>query len=210
MDVGMFNNINTGDQQRKSSLALTLDSAENQDKSNDDGKKKMMHREIEKKRRQEMAALYASLRSVLPLEYIKGKRSLAEHMNEAVNYIKHLQTRIKVLGRRRDELKIGTSSLPSLSASSSTSSTSPRVAVHPCFGGVEIVISRGGSVEQGLVLSRLLKILLGQGLTVISCATTQVNERLVYTIQSEVSDPAWGDFSGLQQILTESLTRFSN
>lgn len=72
-------------------------------------------------------------------------------MNEAVNYIRHLQTRIRVLGRRRDELKIGTSSLPSLSASSSTSSTSPRVAVHPCFGGVEIVIRRVGYVEQGLV-----------------------------------------------------------
>lgn len=72
----MFNNINTGGQQRKSSLALTLDSAENQDKSNDDGKKKMMHREIEKKRRQEMAALYASLRSVLPLQYIKVIKDL--------------------------------------------------------------------------------------------------------------------------------------
>ncbi|KAL6123298.1 hypothetical protein ACLB2K_075820 [Fragaria x ananassa] len=183
----------------------------------DDNQKKMMHRDTERKRRQEMATLYASLRSTLPPQSMKGKRSLADHMNEAVNYIKLMQTRIKELGSRRDDLKIQRSS-PDLSITSalgldgnlsgSTGSSSSllagnfstsHVAVNPCLGGVEIVIS----CVTGVVLSRLLQILLEQGLTVTNCATTRVNKRLVYTIQSEVSNPSCIDFPGLEQTLTK-------
>ncbi|XP_023640417.1 transcription factor bHLH120 isoform X2 [Capsella rubella] len=148
--------------------------------------KKLLHRNIERQRRQEMAILFASLRSHLPLKYIKGKRAMSDHVNGAVAFIKDTQTRIQELSARRDELKREISDHTSQTRSGSGSSRSEpaSVMVQPCVSGFEVVVSSSAS---GLPLSRVLEVLHEQGLEVISSLTARVNERLMYTIQVEIN-----------------------
>lgn len=178
----------------------------NSNNSNYNNNKKLVHRDVERQRRQEMATLYASLRALLPLEFIKGKRSISDQMNEGVNYVKYLEKKIKELGVKRDELK----RLSNLSISASQietsdqNDTSPsnRFVVHQSLVGIEIAYSCG-YLEQELPLSKVLEVLLDEGLCVVNCVSTRVDERLLHTIQAEVTDPSSFSLSDLQQKLTQ-------
>ncbi|PKI53371.1 transcription factor bHLH126-like [Punica granatum] len=175
------------------------------DNQTGDKKKKISHSDIEKQRRKEMAALYGSLRSQLPLEYLKGKRSAADQMHEAVKYVKHLQKKIKELKAKRDELK-------RRSCPSDDQSNSP--IIHECATGpvqedaVMVSLYRSGEVEvavntcvdQGLPLGRVLEILIEEGLSINGCNSTRVNERLLHFIQCEIIDAGRIDIANdLQQ-----------
>ncbi|KAH0906230.1 hypothetical protein HID58_038057 [Brassica napus] len=124
---------------------------------------KMMHREIERQRRQEMASLYASLRSLLPLHFIQ----------------------IKELSSKRDELML-------LSRGSFSDDSKDEmkmmnhVVVRHCLAGLEIVFSSrcyGGQPR----LSSVLQVLSENGLCLLNAIYSIVDDRVIYTIQAEVN-----------------------
>ncbi|KAL2541994.1 Transcription factor bHLH [Abeliophyllum distichum] len=163
-------------------------SSGNQEKEMDEKKsRKLLHRDFERQRRQEMKRLYVSLRSLLPLEYIKGKRAVSDHMHESVNYIKDMQKNIKELSLRRDKLKkIYTSGSIGAEDGSSYSNYLPNiVTLSLCQDGVEVLInsrSRGGAFP----LSRVLVELAGRSLNVVSCISTRTDDqRFLHRIQFE-------------------------
>ncbi|KAK9143626.1 hypothetical protein Syun_013026 [Stephania yunnanensis] len=175
-------------------------------------KKKMEHRETERQRRLEMTALYKDLRSKLPLECIQGKRSICDHMSEAINYIKHKEKTIKELSERRDRLikicRRNNNSSSSSSSSSCSENDNINVIVQPSRVGIEVVISTNLRVRSMLPLSSVLELLLDEGLSVVSCVSSNANETSVHNIQSEVRNTHQAniEMSELQQKLMNLVT----
>lgn len=195
--------INFGQPKRKESFTFG-EIVDNQNPKENKKVKKIMHRDIERQRRQEMATLYASLRSHLPLEYLKGKRSISDHVHQAANYIKHLQKNIEELRDKRDELK-KSSNISGTCSTVVENSQCPSIMgdsvifVRPASIGVEVVVNT--SCKQGLPLSRVIDILVGEGLSIVSCTSAKINQRLIYTLKSEVRDEGSIDVHELQHRL---------
>ncbi|VVA92608.1 unnamed protein product [Arabis nemorensis] len=158
---------------------------------------KILHREVEKQRRQEMASLYASLRSLLPLEFIQGKRSTSDQLNEAVNYIEYLQRNIKDMTSKRDDLMLLSGRSSERSNEDFRNEVSNHVVVRPCLVGVEIFF-----IVQRTSLSSVLQVLREHGLCVLGCISSNVNDRLIHTVQAEVSDLALIDLADLKDTIT--------
>lgn len=136
---------------------------------------------------------------------LQGKRSSADHVSQAVNYIKDLQNKIKKLNKKKNRLN---KSIPGTvtahptteectsSVSSSLSTSSRRcscaddkhitVIVMPCFHGMEIIISCCLERNQ-FRLSSVLQILAQEErLSVVSCLSTRLQQRFIHTIVSQV------------------------
>ncbi|XP_051138347.1 transcription factor bHLH36-like [Andrographis paniculata] len=149
--------------------------------------KKLMHREIERQRRQEMSGLYASLRSVLPAHVLKGKRSISDQIYEATKYIKFQESRIRDLGNKREACRrgagAGAGAVEEVIMPETAEVSGGTVTVEACSVGAEVLIS--GDFEL-LPLSRVLAMLVAEGLEVVSCNFTKFDGRSCYMIQSQV------------------------
>ena len=113
-------------------------------------------------------------------------------MYVAINYIKELQRKNQELYGKRDELKkLGNSSRSSICNTSADDGRNSKpynsgstISVGHSRAGIEVVVNT--AFKQGLPLARLLQVLAGEGLDVVSCVSARVNERFLYTIESEV------------------------
>ena len=114
---------------------------------------------------------------------------MSDHVLEAINYIKHMEKNIGELEVKRDKLRNLTGESSNLDSKrvNETNSLSITFTVEPCSGGgFEILMKNYLTDNNWLPLSRILDVLLDEGITVVNCVCTKVNEECLYTIQTEV------------------------
>ncbi|CAN4093100.1 unnamed protein product [Withania somnifera] len=187
------------------SKSTKLDSTKERLRSDESNKlKKVVHRNIERHRRQEMAKLVTSLRSIIPIEFIKGKRSASDHIQVAVNYIKHLQKNIQELDNTRKSYKniISLDDQNKRSTIITFQQNNNCVTVNKCEDGLEILIN--SHKKEMFYLSKVLRWLLEEEINVVSCVSSKQNEWTLIRIQCQVSDISSGfTVVGLQKKLTD-------
>ncbi|TMW81374.1 hypothetical protein EJD97_010025, partial [Solanum chilense] len=150
--------------------------------------KKVMRRDVERQRRRDMAKLYQRLRLLIPSKYLMGKRSISDHLEEIVDYVKDLKKDIEELESKREKLKemknitnISSQLAPNSSSMRLNDDEEDKIIVKSCNEGVEITI------KGGLSISKVLKVLMKEGFIVNSCVSSTINQRLVHIIQTKVS-----------------------
>nr|GEV56059.1 Myc-type, basic helix-loop-helix (bHLH) domain-containing protein [Tanacetum cinerariifolium] len=132
--------------------------------------RKLVHKEIKRERKKNITKLYASLGTLLPTEFIKGKCSISDRTYLVVNYIKHMQEKIEALSVKRDQLN-------KLVGMSVKGNVMNNVSINSCNGRtVEIQIS-SYSIEDRFHLSEILKALVEEGLHIINYTFTKINKR---------------------------------
>ncbi|KAM3269261.1 transcription factor bHLH91-like [Capsicum chacoense] len=154
--------------------------------------KNVLRRDVERQRRRDMAKLYQRLRLLIPSKYLMGKRAISDHLEEIVDYVKDLRKDIEELERKRESLKEKKNMTPSSSSSMKLSDDEDRITVKSCNEEVEI------SVKGGIPISKVVKVVMKEGLIVNSCVSSTVGQSLHHIIQSEVNTRADIDFAMLQ------------
>lgn len=117
----------------------------------------------------------------------QGKRSISDHMHEGTKYIKHLENKVKELQAKRDKLKKLSDLSPVVSDSESFSTTHLPICVivHPFPGGVQIKCSYSFR-KYVFPLSRVIHMVLKEGLDVLNCTSTKTDDSFIHTIRLEV------------------------
>ena len=111
---------------------------------------------------------------------------MSDNMQEAVDYIRHLQKRVEELREKKDELKNTSDQVTEKVESKCLIScgVQENVAVEASRAGVRVIVRT--PLSRGVSVSRVLDLLLREGLIVVSCVSTNLEERLLLSIESEV------------------------
>ncbi|XWS54169.1 hypothetical protein CRYUN_Cryun10bG0066500 [Craigia yunnanensis] len=157
---------------------------------------------IEKNRRNRMKNLYCRLNSLLPHHNSKEPLSQPDQIDEAVNYIKILQTRLKESREKKESLMGRKRSYrcPNTTAETRASLKSPEIRINEKGSAIEVALMTGQDSQ--FMFYEMIRILSEEGAEVLNANFSVVGNTIFHVVHAEI-----GAF-GTAKILMEKLNKF--
>ncbi|PQQ13956.1 transcription factor bHLH36 [Prunus yedoensis var. nudiflora] len=169
---------------------------------------KVERRVIEKNRRNQMKVLYSKLNSLLPRQNSQEPLTLPDQIDEAINYIKSLESKLQKSKEKRDSLKEKRkrSHTACTNFDGMRSSKPPQIQVHEMGSTLEVVLISGLDNYQ-VMFNEIIRILHDEQADVVHASLSTLGDSIFHVIRAEMGKSML-DFGAAK--ITEKLGRFVN
>nr|XP_025670091.1 transcription factor bHLH162-like [Arachis hypogaea] len=170
---------------------------------------KIERRLIEKNRRNHMKMLYSKLNSLLPNYNPKEALPLPDQVDEAINYIKNLEEKVKTAKEKKDGLleRMGRKRTRGggRDGSGCSNTKPPQLEVHETGSCLEIVMTCG--LENQFIFYEIIRILNEENIDVKSANSSLLGDSMIHVLHAEIP-PLLIQFGATK--VSERLKRFVN
>ncbi|KAM1004862.1 hypothetical protein ACFX13_005053 [Malus domestica] len=167
---------------------------------------------IEKNRRNQMKALFSKLNSLVPHQRSR-EASLPDQLDDAVNYIKKLQTNLEKLREKKDRL-MGIEKSSHCNAGFGRSggaiteglNSSPLVEIHEMGSALGVLMITG--LDYQFMFNESIRVIQEEGADIVNASFSVVKDTIFHTIHSKVRESAAA--GSVAARISERLKKFVN
>ncbi|PRQ28954.1 putative transcription factor bHLH family [Rosa chinensis] len=165
---------------------------------------------IEKNRRNQMKALYSELNSLLPHQRSREVTSLPDQIDEAVNYIKKLQTNLEKMREKKDS-QMGVERITINNNGGSRRGVNggglrlPQIEIREMGSVLDVVLITG--LDFQFMFEGSIRMLLEEGADIVNASFSVVEDTIFHTIHSKIGESAPGPVAAR---ISDRLRKFVN
>ncbi|KAK7257428.1 hypothetical protein RIF29_31407 [Crotalaria pallida] len=149
---------------------------------------KLERRLIEKNRRNQMKILYSKLNSLLPNSNPKEVLPLPDQVDEAINYIKSLEAKVKMAQEKKERLtgtrKKRSSSTTFEANGSSISAKSPQLEIQEVGSSLQVVLTCG--LDSQFIFHEIIRIMEEESIEVKSASYSLAEDSMHHVLHAEI------------------------
>ncbi|KAK7401953.1 hypothetical protein VNO78_13846 [Psophocarpus tetragonolobus] len=150
---------------------------------------KVERKVAEKNRRNQMKNLYSKLNSLLPNFNPKEGMALPGKIDEAINYIKSLETQVKMAKEKKERLmkRKRTHSVCSSASEAQGRLKPPKIEINETGATLEVILICG--VDNQFMFCEIIRILHKENVEVVNANSSTIGDSVIHVVHGEVPQP---------------------